>query len=119
MNKENQIEIKLYYKCKNKTVKEYSIDKNNITFGDILDYYYNDIKRDCNQFQLKSKYLFNKKILESKDIILILQMSKHIKINNIKETKIVIYLDQIYKIYDEDLLKCNKLVIPIKNDDVL
>ena len=37
MNKENQIEIKLYYKCKNKTVKEYSIDKNNITFGDILD----------------------------------------------------------------------------------
>ena len=33
MNKENQIEIKLYYKCKNKTVKEYSIDKNNITFS--------------------------------------------------------------------------------------
>ena len=94
-------------------------NENNITFGDILDYYYNDIKKDCNKFQLKSKYLFNKKILESKDIILSLLMNKHINIHNIKETKIVIYLDQIYKIYDEDLLKCNKLVMPIKNDDAL
>ena len=119
MNKENQIEIKLYYKCKNKTVKEYSIDKNNITFGDILDYYYNDIKRDCNQFQLKSKYLFNKKILENQDIILNLLMNEHINIHNIKEIKIEIYLDQIYKIYDENLPQYNKLIIPIKNNDCL
>ena len=119
MNKENQIEIKLYYKCKNKTVKEYSIDKNNITFGDILDYYYNDIKRDCNQFQLKSKYLFNKKILENQDIILNLLMNEHINIHNIKEIKIDIYLDQIYKIYDENLPQYNKLIIPIKNNDCL
>ena len=119
MNKENQIEIKLYYKCKNKTVKEYSIDKNNITFGDILDYYYNDIKRDCNQFQLKSKYLFNKKILENQDIILNLLMNEHINIHNIKEIKIEIYLDQIYKIYDENVPQYNKLIIPIKNNDCL
>ena len=119
MNKENQIEIKLYYKCKNKTVKEYSIDKNNITFGDILDYFYNDIKRDCNQFQLKSKYLFNKKILENQDIILNLLMNEHINIHNIKEIKIEIYLDQIYKIYDENLPQYNKLIIPIKNNDCL
>ena len=119
MNKENQIEIKLYYKCKNKTVKEYSIDKNNITFGDILDYYYNDIKRNCNQFQLKSKYLFNKKILENQDIILNLLMNEHINIHNIKEIKIEIYLDQIYKIYDENLPQYNKLIIPIKNNDCL
>ena len=119
MNKENQIEIKLYYKCKNKTVKEYSIDKNNITFGDILDYYYNDIKKDCNQFQLKSKYLFNKKILENQDIILNLLMNEHINIHNIKEIKIEIYLDQIYKIYDEDLPKYNKLMIPIKDNEFL
>ena len=119
MNKENQIEIKLYYKCKNKTVKEYSIDKNNITFGDILDYYYNDIKRDCNQFQLKSKYLFNKKILENQDVMLNLLMNEHINIHNIKEIKIEIYLDQIYKIYDENLPQYNKLIIPIKNNDCL
>ena len=49
-------------------------NENNITFGDILDYYYNDIKKDCNKFQLKSKYLFNKKNLEIKDIILNLLM---------------------------------------------
>ena len=46
-------------------------------------------------------------------------MNKHINIHNIKETKIVIYLDEIYEIYDEDILKCNKLIIPIKNDDIL
>ena len=119
MNKENQIEIKLYYKCKNKTVKEYSIDKNNITFGDILDYYYNDIKKDCNQFQLKSKYLFNKKILENQDVMLNLLMNEHINIHNIKEIKIEIYLDQIYKIYDEDLPKYNKLMLPIKDNEFL
>ena len=46
-------------------------------------------------------------------------MNKHINIHNIKETKIVIYLDQIYKIYDKNFLKWNKLVMPIKNDDTL
>ena len=46
-------------------------------------------------------------------------MNKHINIHNIKETKIVIYLEQIYKIYDENLLKFNKLIMPIRNDDAL
>ena len=46
-------------------------------------------------------------------------MNKHINIHNKKETKIVIYLDQIYKLFDENLLKFNKLIMPIKNDDAL
>ena len=119
MKKENQIEMKLYYKCKNKTIKEYSIDKNKVTFGDIIDYYYNDIKQKYNQYQLKSKYLFNKKELEKKDIILNLLMNENINIHNIKEVKIIIYLDEIYKIFDEDLAKYNKLIIPIKSKDSL
>ena len=119
MNKEKQIEIKLYYKCKNIIIKEYKIDKYNVTFGDILDYFYDDIKNEYNQYQLKAKYFFNKKDLENKDIILNLLMNEHINIHNIKEIKIEIYLDEIYKIYDKDLPICNKLIIPIKNFDFL
>ena len=32
-------------------------NENNITFEDILDYYYNDNKKDCNKIQLKSKFI--------------------------------------------------------------
>ena len=46
-------------------------------------------------------------------------MNEHINIHNIKEIKIEIYLDEIYKIYDKDLPICNKLIIPIKNFDFL
>ena len=46
-------------------------------------------------------------------------MNEHINIHNIKEIKIEIYLDQIYKIYDENLPQYNKLIIPIKNNDCL
>ena len=47
-------------------------------------------------------------------------MNKHINIHNIKEIKLVIYLEKIYKRYDnEHLLKCDKLIMPIKNDDAL
>ena len=113
MKREKQIEIKLYYKCKNIIIKEYKIDKYNVTFGDILDYFYDDIKNEYNQYQLKAKYFFNKKDLENKDIILNLLMNEHINIHNIKEIKIEIYLDEIYKIYDKDLPICNKLIIPI------
>ena len=119
MKKEKQIEIKLYYKCKNKIIKEFRIDKYNVTFGDILDYFYDDIKDKYNQYQLKSKYLFNKKELENKDKILNLLMNENINIHNIKEIKIEIYLDEIYKIYDKDSPKYNKLIIPIKSFDFL
>ena len=85
MKKEKQIEIKLYYKCKNKIIKEFRIDKYNVTFGDILDFFYDDIKDKYNQYQLKSKYFFNKKELESKDKILnlLMQMKLETKFTNI------------------------------------
>ena len=119
MKKDKQIEIKIYYKCKNRTIKELSLDKYNTTFGDILDLYYKDIKIDNEQFRLKSKYFFNKRELEKHDRIVNLLMNEHYDIQNMKRIKIEIYLDEIYKIYDEDLPKYNKLIIPIKNNDSL
>ena len=119
MKKDKQIEIKIYYKCKNRTIKEFSLDKYNTTFGDILDLYYKDIKIDNEQFRLKSKYFFNKRELEKHDRIVNLLMNEHYDIQNMKRIKIEIYLDEIYKIYDEDLPKYNKLIIPIKNNDSL
>ena len=119
MKKDKQIEIKIYYKCKNRTIKELSLDKYNTTFGDILDLYYKDIKIDNEQFRLKSKYFFNKRELEKNDRIVNLLMNEHYDIQNMKRIKIEIYLDEIYKIYDEDLPKYNKLIIPIKNNDSL
>ena len=35
------------------------INKYNVTFGDILDYFCDEIKDKYNQYQLKSKYFFN------------------------------------------------------------
>ena len=119
MKKDKQIEIKIYHKCKNRTIKELSLDKYNTTFGDILDLYYKDIKIDNEQFRLKSKYFFNKRELEKHDRIVNLLMNEHYDIQNMKRIKIEIYLDEIYKIYDEDLPKYNKLIIPIKNNDSL
>ena len=49
--------MKIYYKCKNKIIKEFFINKFDVNFGDILDYFYKDIKNEYNnKFQLKSKY---------------------------------------------------------------
>ena len=110
--------MKIYYKCKNKIIKEFFINKFDVNFGDILDYFYKDIKSEYNnKFQLKSKYFFEAKELEQKDIILDLLMNEGINMYNLKLVKIEIYLDEIHKLLDEDLSKYNKLIIPIKKDD--
>ena len=117
MDKERKIKIKIYFKCKDKIIKEFSIDKYSTTFGDILDLFYNDIKKEYNQYRLKNKYLYNQKELEKKDIILNLLMNEHINIHNIKEIKIEIFLDEIYNLYDQDLPKYDKLIIPIRDSN--
>ena len=110
--------MKIYYKCKNKIIKEFFINKFDVNFGDILDYFYKDIKKEYNnKFQLKSKYFFEAKELEQKDVILDLLMNEGINMYNLKLVKLEIYLDEIHKLFDEDLPKYNTLIIPIKKDD--
>ena len=112
--------MKIYYKCKNKIIKEFFLNKFDANFGDILDFFYKDIKKEYNnKFQLKSKYFFNAKELEQKDVILDLLVNEGINMYNVKLVKLEIYLDEIYKIIDEDLSKYNKLIIPYKKDDSL
>ena len=112
--------MKIYYKCKNKIIKEFFLNKFDANFGDILDFFYKDIKKEYNnKFQLKSKYFFNAKELEQKDVILDLLVNEGINMYNVKLVKLEIYLDEIYKIIDEDLQKYNKLIIPYKKDDSL
>ena len=110
--------MKIYYKCKNKIIKEFFINKFDVNFGDILDYFYKDIKNEYNnKFQLKSKYFFEAKELQQKDVILDLLMNEGINMYNLKLVKLEIYLDEVHKLFDEDLPKYNKLIIPIKKDD--
>ena len=110
--------MKIYYKCKNKIIKEFFINKFDVNFGDILDYFYKDIKNEYNnKFQLKSKYFFEAKELQQKDVILDLLMNEGINMYNLKLVKLEIYLDEAHKLFDEDLPKYNKLIIPIKKDD--
>ena len=110
--------MKIYYKCKNKIIKEFFLNKFDANFGDILDFFHKDIKKEYNnKFQLKSKYFFNAKELEQKDMILDLLVNEGINMYNVKLVKLEIYLDEIYKIIDEDLPKYNKLIIPMKKDD--
>ena len=109
--------MKIYYKCKNKIIKEYSLDKFDITFGELLDLFYKNLKQEYNQFQLKSEYFYNNKKLEKKDIIIDLLINDDINMYDVKEIIIEINLDEIYNIYDEELLNYNKLIIPIRRDD--
>ena len=112
--------MKIYYKCKNKIVKEFFLSSYDVKFGEILNFYYNDIKKEYNnQFQLKSKYFFNGKELDKKDVILDLLLNEEINMYNLQLVKLEIYLDEIYKIYDEDLPKYNKIIIPNKKDDAM
>ena len=109
--------MKIYYKCKNKIIKEYSLDNFDITFGELLDLFYNNLKQEYNQFQLKSEYYHNNKKLEKKDVIIDLLINDEINMYDVKEKIIEINLDEIYNLYDEEIVNYNRLIIPIRRDD--
>ena len=119
VEKENEIQIIIDYKCKSRLIKEFTTNKFNITFGDILNFYYTDIKNDFQQYQLKSKYFFNQKELENTDILLNLLMNKNIDIHNITQIKVDIFLEEIYHLFDKELPDYTKIIIPIKNESSL
>ena len=109
--------MKIYYKCKNKIIKEYSLDKFDLTFGELLDLFYNDLKQEYNQFELKSEYYHNNKKLEKKDVIIDLLINDDINMYDVKEIIIELNLDEIYNLYDEEIVNYNRLIIPIRRDD--
>jgi len=109
--------MKIYYKCKNKIIKEYSSDKFDLTFGELLDLFYNDLKQEYNQFELKSEYYHNNKKLEKKDVIINLLINDDINMYDVKEIIIELNLDEIYNLYDEEIVNYNRLIIPIRRDD--
>lgn len=109
--------MKIYYKCKNKIIKEYSLDKFDLTFGELLDLFYNDLKQEYHQFELKSEYYHNNKKLEKKDVIINLLINDDINMYDVKEIIIELNLDEIYNLYDEEIVNYNRLIIPIRRDD--
>ena len=109
--------MKIYYKCKNKIIKEYSLDKFDLTFGELLDLFYNDLKQEYNQFELKSEYYHNNKKLEKKDVIIDLLINDDINMYDVKKIIIELNLDEIYNLYDEEIVNYNRLIIPIRRDD--
>ena len=109
--------MKIYYKCKNKIIKEYSLDKFDLTFGELLDLFYIDLKKEYNQFELKSEYYHNNKKLEKKDVIIDLLINDDINMYDVKEIIIELNLDEIYNLYDEEIVNYNRLIIPIRRDD--
>ena len=111
-------QLKIYYKIKNTTIKELSLDINNATFGDIIKYYNNNIKPIYPHIKLKSKYFFNGKELDQSNIILHLFMNQNIKIEKIKQVHLEIFLDEIYNLYDEYSPNYSKIIIPNKTKNL-
>ena len=118
MKEEESLEIIILFRIKNRIIKDYSFNKNDITFRDIL-LLYDNIKKEYNQYQLKSKYFYHEKELKINDSLLDLLISDDVNLYSINQIVVEIYLDEIYNIDDEELQKYFKLVIPVKNDNSL
>ena len=112
LNQEKETQLRILYKHKNKTIKEGSLNIYEATFNDILDYFKNNIKKDFPQFKLKSKYFFNGNEIKNNDTILNLMMNQNMKVEEVKQVILEIYLDEIYNLYDEKLPIYQKIIIP-------
>ena len=118
MKEEESLEIIILFRIKNRIIKDYSFNKKDITFRDIL-LLYDNIKKEYNQYQLKSKYFYHEKELKINDSLLDLLISDDVNLYSINQIVVEIYLDEIYNIDDEEIPKYFKLVIPVKNDNSL
>ena len=119
LNQEKESQLKVLYKHKNKTIKEVSLNIYEATFSDILDYFKNNIKKEFPQFKLKSKYFFNGNEIKNNDTIINLMMNQDMKVEEVKQAILEIYLDEIYNLYDEKLPIYQKIIIPHKANNSL
>ena len=119
MSSNTNNQLKIFYKIKNTNLKELSLDINKATFGDIINYFKNNIESIYPQFRLKSKYFYKGKELDNSNKILPLLMNTNAKIETIKQINLEIFLNEIYNLYDEKTQNYSKIIIPNKTNNVL
>ena len=112
LNQGKNCRLKILYKHKNNIIKEVELNLFKARFNDIIEHFHNDIKKDFPQFLLKKKYFYNGTEIKNHDKILNLIFYQNIKIGEVSQIIVEIYLDEIFNLSDEDSQNYTKIIIP-------
>ena len=104
-------QIKVVYMRKHIKIEELMLDLEKATFGDIIEYFNYNVKFIYPYFKLKSLYFFNGKKLENSQKIRNLIAEENFDKNQLK---LEVWVDEIYKINDENFQNYYKIIIPNK-----